>query len=56
VNREVELRLCDTNGSYQSSRAVIKRVEHTRSAISVCLLVKLRRAARLRNRGLRPRR
>jgi hypothetical protein len=51
VNREIELRLGDTNGAWQSSRAVIKRVERTRGVISVFLLAKLRREDRLRNRG-----
>jgi len=43
VNREIELRLCESSGSCQSSRAVIKRVERTRGAISVFLWGKLRR-------------
>jgi hypothetical protein len=38
VNREIELRLYDARGCYQASRAVIKRVEHARGAISVFLL------------------
>jgi hypothetical protein len=43
VNQEIELRLVDESGSCHSSRAVIKRVEHTRGAISVFLLGGLRR-------------
>jgi hypothetical protein len=38
VNREIQLRLCDASGCYQASRALIKRVEHARGAISVFLL------------------
>jgi hypothetical protein len=43
TNQEIELRLCDASGSCQSSRAVIKRVERTRGAISIFLWGKLRR-------------
>jgi len=46
VNQEIELRLCDANGSCQASRAVIKRVEHARGAISVFLLGRTRRMGR----------
>jgi hypothetical protein len=46
VNQEIELRLCDARGCYQASRAVIKRVEHTRGAISVLLLGRSRRTGR----------
>ncbi len=45
VNQEIELRLCDEDGSCHSSRAVIKRVERARGAISVFLLGELRRRA-----------
>ena len=42
VNQEIELRLCDASGSCQASRAVIKRVEDIRGAISVFLLGRTR--------------
>jgi hypothetical protein len=46
VNQEIELRLCDGKDSCQASRAVVKRVEHTRGAISVFLLGRRRRMGR----------
>jgi hypothetical protein len=56
VNQEIGLRLYDGSGSCQSSRAVIKRVEHTRGAISVFLVGKLRRGDRVRKSSPVPRR
>jgi hypothetical protein len=56
VNQEIELRLCDENGSCQTSRAVVKRVEHTRGAISVFFPGGLRRRGGVRQSSLHSRR
>jgi hypothetical protein len=52
VNQEIELRLCDEDGSCHRSRAVIKRVEQTKGAISVFFSSGLRRQRGLRQIGL----
>jgi hypothetical protein len=55
VNQEIELRLSDEDGFSQSSRAVVKRIERARCAISV-LLGELRRGGKVRGRSPVPRR